>query len=65
MKKFKIITLSDTHGKHGFIKIPKGDIIICAGDISATPDLCNTIDFLKWYSNLNFRYKILVPGNHD
>lgn len=64
-----IFTLfSDTHNKH--LLIPKeyltgGDVIIHSGDISSRGSRTEIEDFLSWYSELPYRYKILIAGNHD
>lgn len=60
-----IVGLSDTHGKHHSVVVPKGDAIIHCGDISHKSNLCEVTDFIKWFAGLNFQYKILVAGNHD
>ncbi|PRD46346.1 metallophosphatase domain-containing protein [Sphingobacterium haloxyli] len=61
----KIIAISDTHGQHRSLKVSKGDIIIHTGDISKSGRSEEIIDFLDWFANLNFRYKIFIAGNHD
>ena len=30
----RIVAISDTHEQHEQIKLPEGDVLICAGDIS-------------------------------
>lgn len=68
----KIITISDTHNKHFEIsnrflenKDNSIEMIIHAGDISGFGGLNEIINFLNWFSKLNFKYKIFIPGNHD
>lgn len=61
----KIITISDTHTQHGFLELPKGDMIICAGDISYRGYRSEIENFLYWYNKLDYQYKILIAGNHD
>jgi predicted phosphohydrolase len=61
----KIVCLSDTHRRHGGLKIPAGDILIHAGDISEQGYPEEITDFLRWFSRLPHRNKILVAGNHD
>lgn len=66
----KIWHISDTHGVHLFLKIPKEvDMVIFSGDCSnpRTPALNETEvrDFLEWFSRLPIKYKIFVAGNHD
>ena len=61
----KFVAISDTHGQHRSLKLPNGDVIIHAGDISKRGHPIEMEDFLDWFSNLNFKYKIFVAGNHD
>lgn len=63
----KIVVISDTHGQHEDITLPKkkGDIIIHAGDCSSTGTASQIEDFLIWYGGLNYKLKILIAGNHD
>lgn len=66
----KIWHISDTHGYHKLLKIPKNiDIVIHSGDASnhRSPYINYTefTSFLDWFSQLPIRYKIYVAGNHD
>ncbi len=61
----KFVVISDTHGQHRSLKLPKGDIIIHAGDISKRGHPIELEDFLDWFSNLKFKHKIFIAGNHD
>ena len=61
----KIVCISDTHTKHLQLEIPKGDAIICAGDITSRGYIEQYEDFLNWYSSLSHPHKILIAGNHD
>ncbi len=61
----KIVFISDTHGFHKALKFPKGDMIIHAGDITKKGQRDQVIDFLDWYSKLDFKHKVFVAGNHD
>ncbi len=61
----KLIFISDTHGRHRDLEIPKGDIIVHAGDICDKGNKEHIQDFLEWYSNLDFEHKIFTHGNHD
>lgn len=60
-----IVALSDTHGNHRSVEVPPGDIIIHCGDITRKSNIAEVTDFIEWYAGLDFRYKILVAGNHD
>lgn len=61
----KIVAISDTHGQHHNLEVPEGDMIIHAGDVSGKGSIEEVIDFLDWFKDLNFKYKIFVAGNHD
>ncbi len=61
----KIVIISDTHGLHRDLDLPKGDIIIHAGDICDHGSKEEVLDFLNWFSKLNFSHKIFIGGNHD
>jgi len=62
----KILHLSDTHGKHRLIKdLPPADIIVHSGDLSEDGKDSEVMDFLAWFCDLDYRYKIFVAGNHD
>lgn len=63
----KIAIISDTHSKHKNLNIPKVDCIIHAGDFTKTilNNREETEEFLEWFSSLDIKYKILVPGNHE
>lgn len=61
----KFVIISDTHGQHNNLSLPKGDVLIHAGDISQRGEENEIIDFLNWFSNCDFKYKIFIAGNHD
>jgi len=61
----KFVVISDTHGKHRALQLPKGDVIIHAGDFCHYGSSDDLHDFLLWYKNLEFDTKILIGGNHD
>jgi len=61
----KIIAISDTHSRHREVKLPKGDILVHAGDISYKGRKDELIDFLVWFSTQKFPHKIFIAGNHD
>ncbi len=61
----KLIFISDTHGCHRELDLPKGDIIIHAGDLCNQGNQAHIDDFLEWYSALDFEYRIFIHGNHD
>lgn len=61
----KFVIISDTHGEHRKLTLPKGNVIIHAGDISRRGEKEEIIDFLDWFKELDFEHRIFIAGNHD
>lgn len=62
----KLVCISDTHGRHNYIKnLPDGDILIHAGDITAHGTSFQLVEFYGWLTSLKYKYIILIAGNHD
>lgn len=68
----RILCISDTHNQHRNIppriiaNYNRGlDMIIHAGDITEQGTRREVDNFLTWFNDLNFEYKIFVAGNHD
>ncbi len=61
----KFIAISDTHGCHRQLALPKGDVLLHAGDVCNQGDKNHIEDFLEWIKDLDFEHKILIRGNHD
>ena len=62
----KILFLSDTHSQHRKLKnLPEADMVIHAGDVSKTGRDHEVEDFMRWFSALNYKYKVFIAGNHD
>lgn len=62
----RIVFISDTHDKHWHIEnIPKADILVHTGDITAGGDLLELESFNDWIGRLDFKHKIVIAGNHD
>lgn len=61
----KIIMISDTHGRHNHLKIPEGDLLIHAGDVSSRGLESEIKNFLEWFSKQPHKYKVFIAGNHD
>ena len=61
----KITLISDTHSKHNQLTLPKGDILIHAGDVSSRGNKREVKNFLNWFSKQDYKYKIFIAGNHD
>ena len=66
----KIWHISDTHGEHAKLKVPKGiDVVIHSGDStnykSPQKNHKEWWSFKDWFVNLDIPHKIYVAGNHD
>lgn len=73
----RIICISDTHEQHTALNqylydsvfTHNVDMIICAGDTannkSSALNYNPQLDFIQWFSELPFKYKLYVPGNHN
>jgi predicted phosphohydrolase len=61
----KVVAISDTHCRHKSVKLPKGDLLIHAGDISYKGQRTEVADFLQWFAQQPFAQKIFIAGNHD
>ena len=61
----RVICLSDTHGFHGGVAVPPGDVLVFAGDMCGPGRLSEVSSFARWLRGLPHRHKIVVAGNHD
>lgn len=61
----KVVCISDTHNKHGYISVPDGDVLIHAGDMTGRGRLEELIGFVSWMKAQPHEHKILIAGNHD
>lgn len=61
----KFVCLSDPHGYHRLVKVPAGDVLIFAGDLTVRGEIVTVRDFNMWLGELPHKYKIVIAGNHD
>lgn len=61
----KLVLISDTHGQHRELNLPKGDVLVHAGDITFRGEHEITADFNAWLGELPFAHKVVIAGNHD
>jgi Icc-related predicted phosphoesterase len=59
--------ISDTHVRHHKLtdNLIGGDLLIHCGDVSSTGNKGEILYFLEWFSELPYRYKVFIAGNHD
>jgi Icc-related predicted phosphoesterase len=60
-----ITAISDTHTQHHKLNLPAGEMLIHAGDISSRGSEHEVLDFIEWFGEQDFKYKIFIAGNHD
>lgn len=62
----RLVAISDTHSRHEDIPaLPPGDILVHAGDATRRGDISEVSALNAWLGTLDFKYKILIAGNHD
>ena len=61
----EITFISDTHTKHHKLGKLSGDILVHCGDFSSRGHPDEFKDFISWLNLCEFRYKIIIAGNHD
>lgn len=62
----RIVHISDTHNLHRKIKdLPFGDLIIHSGDVTMAGTDDELMNFINWFKQLDYKYKIFIGGNHD
>ncbi|KAF2219812.1 Metallo-dependent phosphatase-like protein [Elsinoe ampelina] len=68
LRKTRIVCISDTHGaspKDGAFKLPKGDVLIHAGDLTNQGGHAEMKKTIDWIASSDYEVKIVVAGNHD
>ncbi|MCP3920134.1 MAG: metallophosphoesterase [bacterium] len=61
----RIVCLSDTHDAHGDLKVPEGDVLVHAGDMSRMGHELEIQAFDDWLGTLAHAHKVVIAGNHD
>lgn len=67
LRKTRFVCLSDTHNARpadGAFKLPKGDVLIHAGDLTRQGTLAELRKTLEWIEEAEFEVKIVIAGNH-
>ncbi|KAK1760652.1 putative rhamnogalacturonate lyase C [Echria macrotheca] len=62
-RRTRIVCISDTH--NCTIKLPKGDVLIHAGDLTNSGSYSELSKAIQWLEKTDFEVKIVVAGNHD
>lgn len=61
----RLVTMADTHGEHGRLVVPPGDVLVHAGDLTGRGTLAQLTEVAQWLRALPHRHKVVVGGNHD
>lgn len=65
MVRTRIVCVSDTHGyspADAAFKLPKGDVLIHAGDLTRHGTLAELRKTVKWIEDADFEEKIVIAG---
>ena len=65
LRKTRIVCVSDTHNAsplNGAFKLPKGDVLIHAGDLTKQGTFAELSKTLNWIEQADFEVKIVVAG---
>ncbi|KAH8595977.1 Metallo-dependent phosphatase-like protein [Bisporella sp. PMI_857] len=65
LRRTRIVCVSDTHNSGKAIKLPKGDVLIHAGDLSNQGSFSELQKAIHWLEEADFEAKIVIAGNHD
>lgn len=62
----KILHISDTHSLHRkLVNLPAADVLVHSGDFTLNGTEAEALDFIDWFCELPYEYKIFIGGNHD
>ncbi len=64
MRSTRFVCISDTHNAtpNGALKLPKGDVLIHAGDLTNQGSFSELKKMVKWLEEADFEAKIVVAG---
>jgi predicted phosphodiesterase len=64
MRKTRFVCVSDTHNAtpNGPFKLPKGDVLIHAGDMTNQGTFSELKKTIKWIEEADFEAKIVIAG---
>lgn len=61
-RKTRFVIVSDTHNCHESIKLPKGDVLIHAGDLTNQGTFKELQKAVDWLDKADFQQKIVIAG---
>ena len=63
-RRLRVLCISDTHSLRPS-SLPAADILVHAGDLTNDGTADDVKKELDWLGNLDYKYKIVIAGNHD
>ncbi len=63
--KIRFVCISDTHNQLDVDSLPPGNVLLHAGDFSYSGKLSEILMFNEQMGRVNFRYKLVIAGNHE
>ena len=60
-----LVAISDTHGLHGELEIPAGDVLVHAGDFTMHGAMGEVAAFNDFLAAQPHAHKLVIAGNHD
>lgn len=65
-ERIRFVCISDTHSNQRLIgKLPEGDVLLHAGDITNKGTMAEVKIFDAWLGNQPFKHRLVIAGNHD
>ncbi|NIR16687.1 MAG: metallophosphoesterase [Desulfobacterales bacterium] len=61
----KLVLISDTHQRHKYLRMPKGDVLVHAGDFCSHGNYEEVKRFGDWLRTLDYHHILFIAGNHD
>lgn len=61
----RLVCISDTHNHHAAVRLPPGDVLVHAGDVSGMGRPREIEAFALWLREQPFAHKVVIAGNHD
>ncbi len=61
----RLVLVSDSHGQHGALDVPEGDVLVHAGDFCTSGKEAQVRAFARWLHQQPHAHKVVIAGNHD
>ncbi len=65
MSTLRMVVISDTHGRHDGWRVPDGDVLVHAGDLTSHGTLAQVRAAADFLRALPHSHKVVIAGNHD